>query len=122
MNSKIIIYIYSRCNTCKKAVKWLEENKLDFEYIDIINNPPNKELLEKAMIQFKSIKPLLNTSGSSYRNIGASKIKSMDENDLIKALIKDSKLIKRPFLITPNNQIIIGFKIREWSDQLSNIE
>jgi len=29
------VYCYSRCTTCKKALKWLDDNKISFDEIDI---------------------------------------------------------------------------------------
>ena len=31
----IKVYCYSRCTTCKKALKWLNENGIEHEVIDI---------------------------------------------------------------------------------------
>ena len=120
MSHKIRIYIYSSCNTCKKAIKWLEENNLNFESIDITKYPPTKLELKKALIQYKNIKYLFNSSGASYRNIGANNIKALNDEDSIDALSEDGKLIKRPFLITSKDKILIGFKLLEWEKIFSN--
>ena len=29
------VYCYSKCSTCKKALKWLDENKIKHEVVDI---------------------------------------------------------------------------------------
>ena len=29
------VYCYSRCTTCKKALKWLDENNIAYTLIDI---------------------------------------------------------------------------------------
>lgn len=29
------VYCYSKCTTCKKALKWLDDNKIEYELIDI---------------------------------------------------------------------------------------
>ena len=109
------IFLYSRCNTCRKAKNWLEINKIAFIEKDIINETPSKDILELAISKIEKRNNLLNTSGLSYRAIGASVIKELDDIDLVKLLLKDPKLIKRPFLIN-KNKILLGFKINEWED------
>ena len=116
----IKIYAYSRCSTCRKALKWLDENNLKYDVIDIINNPPSKDILKKALLQFNNKKLLFNTHGGSYRKLGASAIASMSKPEAIDALAKDSKLIKRPFIISNRNKIVIGFKLKEWEEELLN--
>ena len=75
--SMIKIYSYSACGTCRKALKWLNDHGLKYELIEILTNPPSRDVLEEAISQYASKKPLFNTSGASYRNIGAEKIKAI---------------------------------------------
>ena len=41
------VYCYSKCSTCKKALKWLDENKIKHEVVDIKANHPDEEMLRK---------------------------------------------------------------------------
>ena len=107
MSSSIKIYSYSKCNTCKKAILWLIEQGFNYEVIDIIKSPPSKQLLNKAMNSYKSIKPLFNSSGKSYREIGAENIKAMNISEALEALANDPKLIKRPFLVIDDSNILV---------------
>lgn len=38
----IKVYCYSRCTTCRKALKWLDDNGVDYSVIDIRENHPKK--------------------------------------------------------------------------------
>ena len=38
---------YPKCTTCKKAKKWLEDNKIKFEDRNIIENTPTEQELNK---------------------------------------------------------------------------
>ena len=114
MESSVKIFSYSRCGTCKKAIDWLNENKIDYQLIDIIDSPPPKQVFVDAVKQLGDRKYLLNTSGKSYRNIGASVIKNMNDSDVVNLLLSDSKLIKRPLLLHCNGDILVGFKKSAW--------
>ena len=47
----IKVYCYSRCSTCKKALKWLDENNIEHEDIDIKTVHPDKDTLQKYYAQ-----------------------------------------------------------------------
>ena len=42
------VYCYERCTTCKKALKWLDENNIKYELVDIKGNNPDKDTLKAA--------------------------------------------------------------------------
>ncbi len=110
-----LVYSYSRCSTCRKALTWLEDNEIPYETLDIVETPPSTEQLTMALNQLGAIKNLFNTSGKSYRELGAETVKAMNETEAIQALALDGKLIKRPFLIDSNKKILVGFKLDEWN-------
>ena len=37
-------YCYSRCSTCKKAQKWLDDHQVAYDQQDLVAEPPAKEL------------------------------------------------------------------------------
>ena len=116
MSTQARIYIYPSCTTCKKALKWLRENKIDFQLIDIVQETPSKDLLVEAITQIGNRKSVFNTSGLSYRALGANTVQSMTDEEALQALISDGKLIKRPFLITQQGEILVGFKTEQWKE------
>ncbi len=118
MVSSLKIYSYVKCGTCKKAISWLKSNNIEFKLLDIIENPPSRDSIIEAISQLGDIKYLLNTSGKSYRSIGAGVIKSMPRDKVIQLLISDSKLLKRPFLISDKGRILVGFNEDKWIDTL----
>lgn len=61
---------------------------------------------------------LFNTSGQSYRALGAAAVKAMDDEQALAALAADGRLIKRPFLISADGRIITGFREEEWQQLL----
>jgi len=115
MTSQIQIYSYARCTTCRKALKWLQDNHIDYKLIDIVQSPPSKDILRDAIKQLGDRKKLFNTSGLSYRNLGSEVVKSMNDVQAIEALASDGKLIKRPFLLTGTGEVLTGFKIDSWT-------
>ncbi|MCR4610947.1 MAG: arsenate reductase family protein, partial [Lachnospiraceae bacterium] len=43
----VTVYCYSRCSTCKKALKWLDDNNIEYKLIDIKEDNPDEKTLRK---------------------------------------------------------------------------
>lgn len=112
---KNIFIEYPKCTTCKKAKKWLEENKIEFEDRNIIEETPTiEELTEWIKSNELDIKKWFNTSGLKYKELNLKeKLPNMSDEEKIKLLASDGMLIKRPLLITDKG-IYIGFKEENW--------
>lgn len=108
------LYRYGACGTCRKALAWLKEEGIEVEPIDITRTPPSLAELEDALQQLGSRNRLFNTSGQSYRALGAQRVQSMGDDEALAALAADGKLIKRPFLVTADGRITTGFRPQEW--------
>ena len=140
---KIIVYCYNRCTTCKKAIKYLEENilnnnknskNIELELKDIITEKPNLNEMIKIIetkynkkiseITRDELKSFFNTSGILYReNNIKDKIKDEKNSieDILNILISDGKMIKRPLVIineeeNNNKNILLGFKEEEYKN------
>lgn len=111
------LYSFPRCSTCRKAIAWLTARHLATQTLDITEQPPSIAELEQALAQLGRQR-LFNTSGQSYRALGAAAVQAMNDQTAIAALAADGKLIKRPFLIANDGRILTGFKEPEWLDLL----
>ena len=114
------VYCYSRCSTCKKALKWLDDKNVEYKLIDIKeDNPDEKTLRQLYKKSGLPLKKFFNTSGQLYREMELSKkLPDMSEDEMFKLLASDGMLVKRPILITAKN-VLIGFKEEEWEKALS---
>jgi arsenate reductase len=113
------VYCYSKCTTCRKALKWLDDNKIEYELLDIKEEHPNEETLRQ--LHKKSGLPLkrfFNTSGQLYREMELSKkLPNMSEDEMFRLLASDGMLVKRPLLIT-SDKVLTGFKEETWGETL----
>lgn len=107
----VTFYWYPKCSTCKKAKSWLDENKIDYQIIDMIQTPPSKEQLETWMkASDLPVRRFFNTSGIKYREQGLKEIvNELSIAEAAERLSKDGMLIKRPILVK-NDQVVLGFK------------
>ncbi|MBQ9302810.1 arsenate reductase family protein [Butyrivibrio sp.] len=113
------VYCYSKCSTCKKALKWLDDNNIKYEQIDIKEDHPDESTLRK--LHKKSglpLKKFFNTSGMLYRDMELSKkLPDMSDDEQFELLASDGMLVKRPLLVT-EEKVLTGFKESEWKDAL----
>ena len=114
---KIIFYSYLRCSTCRKAAKWLDKKDFEYQLIDILKEPPLLDYLNLALEQyFVDKKRIFNTRGKAFKSINLD-INSLTREEIIKLLLSDGKLIKRPFLVYEEKKVILGFNEIEYAKQ-----
>ena len=114
---KIIFYSYLKCSTCRKAAKWLESKDLEFQLIDIVKEPPLVNYLNLALKQYSDDKKrIFNTRGKAFKTLNLD-IFGLSREEIIELLLRDGKLIKRPFLIYEGKKVILGFNEIEYAKQ-----
>lgn len=113
----IKVYCYSKCSTCKKALKWLDDRGIAYEKIDLKeNNPGEAELREYHAKSGLPLKRFFNTSGMIYRDLELSKkLPSMSDDEQFALLASDGMLVKRPLLVK-DDTVLTGFREKEWEE------
>ena len=116
---KILIYSYSKCSTCRKAIKWLDKQDLEHEVIDIVQTPPSKSIIKSILKTLSSDKKrIFNTRGKSFKDLNLKDFNHLTDEDLAELLIRDGKLIKRPCLIFDEKIFLLGFNEKEYESYL----
>jgi len=114
---KIIFYTYLKCSTCRRASKWLESKDLKFQLIDIVKEPPLVDYLNLALKQYSDDKKrIFNTRGKAFKTLNLD-IYGLSREAIIELLLRDGKLVKRPFLIYEGKKVILGFNEIEYAKQ-----
>ena len=110
---------YPKGTTCQSAKKWLDDNKIEYEFRDIKSeNPTLEELTEWYKKSGLPIKKFFNTSGLLYKSLELkNKLPEMTDNDALKLLSTDGMLVKRPLLIS-DDFVLVGFKEAEWEEKI----
>lgn len=115
----MLVYCYPKCTTCKKALKWLDDNGIAYELLDIkLQNPDEAKLRKWYEMSGLPLKRFFNTSGMIYRDLELSKkLPSMSEDEQLELLAADGMLVKRPLLIG-DDFVLTGFKEAQWKEKL----
>lgn len=82
------------------------------------NNPNEDEISAWVKISGIPVAKFFNSSGLSYKALNLKDVvKSASQEELIKILASEGKLIKRPLLVT-DKTVLLGFKEEEWTKTL----
>ncbi len=113
------VYCYSKCSTCKKALQWLDEHRIEHQVIDIKSGHPDEATLRRYYaMSGLPLKRFFNTSGIQYREQELSKkLPNMSEDEQLRLLASDGMLVKRPLLVGADF-VLTGFKETDWAENL----
>lgn len=104
-----LVLSYAGCQTCKKALRWLEQHGVEVDVRPVVDAPPTAmELAEWIPKSGKPVRKWLNTSGQSYRKLGKKTVDAAKDEEVMLWLTQDGKLVKRPVLVT-KDRVVVGF-------------
>jgi arsenate reductase len=117
----VTLYWYPKCSTCQKAKKWLENNQIEVEYIDLVSQTPSAETIKNWLATSEvPIRRFFNTSGQKYREQGLKDlVASYTLDEASQKLSSDGMLIKRPILVKDGQFLTNGFKESDYAEVLS---
>lgn len=107
---KVIYYEYPKCSTCRKGKKWLTDNGVDVDVVNLVEATPSEETLKEIIeVSGLEIKQFFNTRGKVYREEGLKdKLPSMSYDEKIALLASNGMLIKRP-IAYGDGKVTLGF-------------
>ncbi len=120
----LTVYTYAKCDTCRRAVKWLRAHRIAFDEKPIRETPPTAAELRAMLARLGgagALRKLFNTSGVDYRALKlGDKLPSMTESEALALLAGNGNLVKRPFAIGSgvNGVALVGFDEKTWTAAL----
>lgn len=107
----VVVYGIKNCDSVKKALKFLNERSIPYNFIDFKTSPVDIQKINE-WLNHVDISVLLNTKGTTYRTLG---LKALDLSNHEKAqwMSKENLLIKRP-VIQYNSKVIVGFDLSNY--------
>ena len=114
------IYTYSGCDTCRKALRFLQKEKISFQEIPIRDIPPSLPELSAMLNACQgNLRKLFNTSGRDYRAAGlGEKLPGLSPEEALRLLAGNGNLVKRPFACGDGVHVV-GFEETAWRQAFS---
>ncbi|HVU23233.1 MAG TPA: Spx/MgsR family RNA polymerase-binding regulatory protein [Opitutus sp.] len=109
------VYALGNCDSCRRALKWLRAQGIDFEERAIRETPPTRVELRMALAALGGERrKLFNTAGHDYRELKlGERIDAMSESEAISLLAANGNLVKRPLAIG-GGVALAGFDEAKW--------
>ena len=108
------VFAYAKCDTCRKALKFLAERKIAHETIAIREQPPTVKELRAMLGHVGDLRRLFNTSGGDYKQMNMKeRLPKMSADEALALLAGNGNLVKRPFALAAKSGVV-GFKPDEW--------
>lgn len=107
------VYGIKNCDTVKKARRFLDENNADYEFIDL----KTTELTATQLKKWLDNPQLINTRGTTYRQLKDTVLACKDQPELIKLIQANPTLLKRP-IIEYDGEVLVGFDETVYRERL----
>ena len=98
----IEIWHNPRCSKSRETLKLLEEKNISPQVYLYLEEKPNAKMIDDILLKLDlSARELLRKSEDAYKDMNL-KDKSLNDQELIKAMVNEPKLIQRPIVIKGN--------------------
>ncbi|MFK7955198.1 MAG: Spx/MgsR family RNA polymerase-binding regulatory protein [Lysobacterales bacterium] len=109
------VYGIKQCDTCRKALAFLNDQSVEFEFVDLRQSPVASDTLKTWFSQLGA-DTLINRRSTTWRQLDESAREAVMGGD-VSLLENHPTLIKRP-LVEWGDEITVGFNPSSWRDQL----
>ncbi len=103
----IKVYGIKNCDSVRKALRYLKERGVDFEFVDFKKTPVGCEKIDEWLRKVE-MKTLFNKRGTKYRLLKLKEL-NLDESGMREWLCRENLLIKRPVIELDNGEVLVGF-------------
>ncbi|MEX0994235.1 MAG: arsenate reductase family protein [Balneolaceae bacterium] len=93
----IEVYGIKNCNKIRDTLSWLEEEGVEYRFIDVKKDPVSREQLE-GFVQKAGLETLVNKRGMKWRKLGLAD-RELSDRELFDQLLEHQTMIKRPLMV-----------------------
>lgn len=113
------VYGIKNCNTVKKALDWLSQNNIAYNFHDFKKEPATLEKLQEWE-KLTTWDTLLNKKGTTWKKLSPEEQQSVINADTANVvLLKNNSMIKRP-IIELEDSLILGFDENIYTEKLNH--
>lgn len=119
----ITLYGISNCDSVKKAKQWLSDNNIVYAFHDFRTDGLTAEQINTWLKHVPS-KTLLNKRSTTWKQLPDTLKNQLAADNaplplLVKTMVEQPTLVKRPVLVVTNNNIKVGFSAADYQQLLN---
>lgn len=109
----IRVYGLRQCDTCRKTLKYLKQQGLEHEFIDLREQPVGREQIA-AWVAALGRERLVNRRSTTWQGLSETERTRSAGTGVVDLLMAHSTLIKRP-LVERHGKLTVGFQPEAWA-------
>ena len=103
------LYGLKNCDTCRKALKWLDRFGVAYEFVDYREHKPTPETLVEWAQQAGGFESLVNKASTTWRQLPDNRKGAASDAEWKLLLREYPQLIRRPVTVTGDGVMTQGF-------------
>ena len=109
------IFSLKNCDTCKKAIKWLEANDIAFDNHDVRSDGLDKASVT-PLVDALGWERALNRRSTTWRGLSDADKSDIDNAKAVSLIVDNPTLMKRPVFVRDGGDVQAGFDntVQEW--------
>ena len=111
------LYGIPNCDTVRKARKWLSDNGIAYDFVDLRADTPSRKRVNGWLTSIGS-QQLINRRSATYKQLSDSDRGKLDTPDATAVLIAHPTLIKRPVLEWQDT-VSVGFIANDFAQRFA---
>ncbi|HUH88461.1 MAG TPA: Spx/MgsR family RNA polymerase-binding regulatory protein [Pusillimonas sp.] len=112
----IRLYGLKRCSTCVKAMSWLQEQGIAYEFTDYRDQPVPASTLSDWQAQLGGWEKLVNRASMTWRNLPDERKTPQGDEQWLGLIAEFPALIKRPVRVDADGRVSVGFSAKKYDE------
>src|SRR3546814_18762488 len=113
------VYGLNKCSTCHKAMAWLDEHGVAYQFADYRDNPIDSRTLCAWASAVGGWEKLVNRASMTWRNLPLEKKSPQGQEQWLALIAQFPALIRRPVLVLPDKVVPTGFSDKKYGEILT---
>lgn len=103
------IYGLKKCSTCQKALGWLDDAGVGYDFTDVKEAPLDAKRVAKWAQALGGWEKMINRAGYTWRGLSAAETADLTEAKAVALAVKNPSLIRRPLVEHKDGSVSVGF-------------
>ena len=103
------IYGLTKCSTCQKALTWLDDESVAYDFTDVKESPLDAKRVAKWSKMLGGWEKMINRAGYTWRGLSLADTTNLTEEKAVALVLRNPSLIRRPLIEHGDGSVTVGF-------------